>query len=68
MWVIWPSFLCACVLEMIIFAFINPTELAIAHEPINWSARAIYSVSFFVLWAGTFASSAITVWLAVLKK
>ncbi|MBS7807712.1 hypothetical protein [Variovorax sp. PCZ-1] len=68
MWIIWPSFLCACVLEMLIFAVVSPAELAITHAPHNLSVRAVYSISFFVIWALTFTSSALTAWLSIWKK
>jgi len=68
MWIIWPSFLSACVLEMVIFAAISPADLAITHAPYNWSVKAVYSVSFFVIWALTFFSSALTAWLSFLEN
>lgn len=68
MWVLWPSFLGACVLEMLIFAFINPADLSITHAPQNWSATGVYSVSFFVLWVVTLACSATTAWLSTLGE
>lgn len=64
MWVVWPSFLAACLLEMLIFAIVDPQTLAIAHEPQQWSARSIYSISFMVFWCFTLLSSALTAWLS----
>ena len=68
MWVLWPSFLGACVLEMLIFAFLNPADLSITHAPHHWSATGVYSVSFFVLWSVTLTCSATTAWLATLDE
>jgi hypothetical protein len=67
MWVIWPSFLMAGVLEVLVFAVVDPSELAMAHEPMQWSVRAIYSVSFFTFWLATFCSSIVTAWLSSAK-
>jgi hypothetical protein len=65
LWIIWPSFLSACVLEILIFAVISPADLAITHAPHAWSAKAVYSISFFVIWTLTFSSSALTAWLSL---
>lgn len=65
MWIIWPSFLCTCALEMLIFAVVSPADLAITHAPHDWSVKAVYSVSFFTIWALTFTSSALTAWLSL---
>jgi hypothetical protein len=64
MWVVWPSFLAACLLEMLVFAVVDPQSLAIAHEPHNWSARGIYSISFIAFWCLTLFSSTLTAWLS----
>jgi hypothetical protein len=68
MWVVWPSFLCACILEMLVFAAVDPGTLALTHAPYNWSTQAVYSASFFVLWTGTLLSSVLTVWLSSTKQ
>jgi hypothetical protein len=64
MWVVWPSFLAACLLEMLVFATVDPQSLALAHEPHNWSVRSIYSISFIFFWCFTLLSSALTAWLS----
>ena len=46
--VLWSAFLMAAVLEMVVFALVDPTGLAIG----SWSpdARTVYSLTFFVFW------------------
>lgn len=65
MWIAWPAFLVAAVLEMLIFAFIDPSELHWSGATLGWSREAVYTVTFFVLWAFTLASSALTTLLSV---
>ena len=49
--VLWPSFVTAGVLEMLVFAVINPEMLQVTHGgPLNLSTQAIYSLTFFVFW------------------
>ena len=61
--ILWPSFLSACVLEMLVFALVDPTELRWTNGIEQWSSTGIYSVSFFLFWALTLVSSATTAWL-----
>lgn len=49
--VAWPGFLVAALLEVFVFAFVDPNGL---HLPgggaIGLSANAVYSLAFFVFW------------------
>ena len=45
MWVAWPAFLVAGVLEMMVFAVLDPQSLSLFGETVNWSREAIYSVT-----------------------
>lgn len=65
MWIAWPAFLVAAVLEMVVFAFIDPSELHWGGASLSWSREAIYTVTFFVLWAFTLVSSALTTLLSM---
>ncbi len=59
--VIWPAFLVASVLEMLVFAFVDPHGLLVLDgRPLDWSPLAIYSLAFFVFWAFIAAAGAIT--------
>ena len=64
MWIVWPAFLVAGVLEMLVFAFVDPQDLHWMGLPIELARQGVYTVSFFVFWAFTCASSALTVLLA----
>ncbi len=59
--ILWPAFLMAGVLEMMVFAVLDPSGMHwFGAEPIEWSRSAIYSVSFFIFWGVIATSGAIT--------
>lgn len=62
--VLWPAFLMAGVLEMMLFAVVDPSSLQwFGVEPIEWSRHTIYSVTFLIFWAVISVSAAMTVLL-----
>ena len=64
--VLWPAFLMAGVMEMLIFAVVDPNELHwFGQAPIDWPREAIYSVTFFLCWIVTGLSSGLTALLAL---
>ena len=65
MWIAWPAFLIAGVLEMLVFAMVDPNDLHWFGRPVEWSRQAIYTVAFFVFLALTMASSALTTLLSL---
>ena len=59
--ILWPSFLMAGVLEMLVFALVDPSSLRwMGGELIALSAAAIHTLAFFVFWAVTAASGLLT--------
>ncbi|ARV17016.1 hypothetical protein AEP_00050 [Curvibacter sp. AEP1-3] len=58
--VVWPAFLAAGVLEIVVFAFIDPHDLHWHDAALPLSRQGIYTLAFFVFWAVTLASSALT--------
>ena len=60
MWIAWPAFLVAGVLEMLVFGMFDPLDMQWFGQPIEMSRQGIYTLSFFVFWAITAASSALT--------
>ena len=55
--IVWPAFLMAGVMEMLVFAVIDPGDLTWFGGPsIDWPREAIYSVSFLIFWAVITAS------------
>ncbi|AUT47418.1 hypothetical protein [Achromobacter sp. AONIH1] len=62
MWILWPSFLAAAACSALIFALIDPLDVAIfGHVPTG--RTGFYTVSFFVLWVMAGLSSALTAYL-----
>lgn len=59
--VLWPSFLMAGVLEMLVFSVVDPTQLRIlGGDALDWSPTAVYTVAFFVFWVVIATASALT--------
>jgi len=67
MGIAWPAFLLAAVLEMLVFAMVDPGDLHWFGQPLDWSRQAVYTVAFFVFWGVTAASSALTALLVIRK-
>ena len=66
MWIAWPAFLVAGVLEMLVFAMVDPHDLHwFGGQPIELSRQGIYTIAFFVFWGITMLSSALTTLLAM---
>jgi len=65
MWIAWPAFLVAGLLEMVVFAFVDPSELQWSGAPLELSRQAVYTLSFFVFWAAATAASSLTTLLSV---
>jgi hypothetical protein len=66
MWIAWPAFLMAGVLEMLVFAMVDPEDLhGVGGAPLELSRAAIYTLAFFVFWGVTLVSSALTTLLAM---
>ena len=62
--VAWPAFLVAGVLEIVVFAFVDPATLhTLGGAALGWSATAVYSAGFFVFWLATAAACALTLLL-----
>jgi len=59
--IVWPAFLAAAVMEMLVFAFIDPGDLYWA-DTLQWSRQAVYTLAFFGFWAVTLLGSFMT-WL-----
>ncbi|WP_291014129.1 hypothetical protein [Hydrogenophaga sp.] len=65
MWIAWPAFLVAAVLEMVVFAVVDPGDLHWFGQPVTLSREAVYTLAFFVFWGMTMASSALTTLLSM---
>jgi len=61
----WPAFLVAGVLEMVVFAMVDPGDLhTFGGGPVDLSPQAVYTLAFFVFWAATAVAGALTLMLA----
>ena len=59
--IIWPAFLMAGVLEMLVFALVDPADLHwLGGTRIALSRQAIYSLMFFVFWLVICVAGALT--------
>ncbi|MGJ7541975.1 hypothetical protein [Variovorax sp. LT1R16] len=67
-WILWPSFLLACVVEMLVFALVDPGDLHWRGEALPLSRQGIYTLGFFVFWALGMGSSALTALLGMSRR
>jgi len=62
--ILWPSFVAACLLEALVFAVVDPSEL-------NWPGHAsaptrqgVYTLAFFLFWSISMACCGLVLWLS----
>lgn len=65
MWIAWPAFLMAGVIEMLIFAVVDPDSLHWFGQPLQLSREGMYTIAFFVFWGIIMISSALTTVLSL---
>ena len=65
MWIVWPSFLMAGALEILVFAMVDPQDLHWFGHSVQLSRQGIYTIAFFAFWIVTMLSSALTALLAI---
>jgi hypothetical protein len=59
--IVWPAFLVAGVLEMLVFAVVDPADLRWFGGPaLGWSSNAVYTVTFMIFWAAIATAGALT--------
>ena len=64
--ILWPAFLVAGVLEMLIFAVFDPQEMRWFGGPlIGWSPLTIYSITFLIFWGAIATAGALTALLTL---
>lgn len=67
-WILWPSFLLACGVEMLVFALVDPNDVHWRGEPLPLSRQGLYTASFFVFWVLGMGSSGLTALLAMSRR
>lgn len=65
MWIAWPSFLMAGVLEVLVFAMVDPQDLHWFGQAVSLSREGVYTLAFFVFWLVTMLSSGLTTLLTL---
>ena len=65
MWIVWPAFMLAGVLEILVFGMVDPQDLHWFGLSLDLPRQAVYTLGFFAFWLITAASSALTVLLAM---
>ena len=63
LWAAWPAFMAACVLELLVFAVVDPTELQWSGQALGWSRQGAYTAGFFVFWLVTMMACVLTMLL-----
>jgi len=58
----WPGFLVACLMELLVFALVDPQDVRWLGHQLLSSREAVYTLTFFVFWLMAMLSSALT-WL-----
>jgi hypothetical protein len=65
MWILWPAFLLAGILEMAVFTVVDPQDLHWMGHGLGLSKNGIYSIAFMFFWCVTSVCSAMTLWLSI---
>jgi hypothetical protein len=65
MWIVWPAFLMAGVLELLVFAVVDPQDLHWFGQGFEISRQATYTLGFFVFWFVTALAGALTLFLSL---
>lgn len=60
----WPAFLAACLLELVVFAMVDPNDVRWTGQPLGLSRMGVYTAAFFVFWAVSAVGCALTALLA----
>jgi hypothetical protein len=65
MWIAWPAFLVAGLLEILVFGLVDPQDLHWWGQPLAISRSGVYTLAFFAFWGLTMLSSALTTLLSL---
>lgn len=64
-WVLitWPAFLAACLLEALVFASVDPSDVHWPGQSAEPSRQGVYTAAFFCFWLIAMACSSVVLWL-----
>lgn len=65
MWIGWPAFLVAAVLELLVFAVVDPLSLNWHGQHLDLSRQAVYALGFLVFWVAAAIAGALTLLLSL---
>ncbi len=65
MWIAWPAFMVAAVLEVLVFSVVDPQDLHWFGQPVELSRQGVYTLAFFAFWGITMLSSGLTTLLSM---
>lgn len=60
----WPAFITASLLELVVFALVDPQDLHWTGQPLGWSRLGVYTAGFFVFWTISALGCALSALLA----
>lgn len=67
-WIVWPAFFSACLLEALVFSLVDPESLHWFGQPLALSRQGVYSIAFFLFWLIAMVATALTVLLAAVNR
>lgn len=59
--ILWPAFIIAGILEMVVFAWVDPH--ALSWGGVRLDAQAVYTIAFFVFWGLVAMSAELSHWM-----
>ena len=62
-WILWPAFIAAGVAEGLFFTLIDPRQLYLFGQLVEWPPIATYSTGFFLFWLVCLCASLMTYFL-----
>lgn len=66
--IVWPAFMAAAVMEMLVFAAFDPDQMPWLAETVQMSRISIYSLAFFIFWAVFVMAGYLTVLLSLPRE
>ncbi|WP_287919479.1 hypothetical protein [Comamonas sp.] len=65
MWIAWPAFLAAGVMEMLVFSVFDPMDMSWWGQSVELSRSAVYTIAFFIFWAVLSVAGYLTMLLSI---
>ena len=65
MWIVWPAFLVAGLIEAVVFALVDPNDMQWLGQSLTLSRQGVYTVLFFIFWGLCMVSSSLTTLLSM---